>query len=160
MAPGCRTIFMVMSADRNYSFEKTVHFSWGSLSTLRVTASQLKGMIRLLPSNPLWADLCVTVGNLTTCLFSVLWRHFKNIWNVLWTNIGCILSFPWTKTFTTTVGLWFYLIMLFQINNLPHPGSSHEIMKWLRSQKGRFTGCDRWPNVVFMVGIQSSQIIF
>lgn len=72
MAPGCRTIFMLMSTDREYSFENTVHFSWGSLSTLHVSVSQLKEMIRLLPSNPLLGDLCVTVGNLTICLFSVL----------------------------------------------------------------------------------------
>lgn len=72
MAPGCITIFMLMSADREYSFENIVHFSWGSLSTLHVTVSQLKEMIRLLPSNPLWGDLRATVGNLTICLFSVL----------------------------------------------------------------------------------------
>lgn len=60
---------MLMSTDREYSFENTVHFSWGSLSTLRVTVSHLKEMIRLLPSNPLWGDMCVTVGNLTICFF-------------------------------------------------------------------------------------------
>lgn len=63
---------MLMSTDREYSFENTVHFSWGSLSTLHVSVSQLKEMIRLLPSNPLLGDLCVTMGNLTICLFSVL----------------------------------------------------------------------------------------
>lgn len=69
MASGCRTIFMLMSTDSEYSFENTVHFSWGSLSTLHVSVFHLKEMIRLLPSNPLWADLCVTVGTLTICFF-------------------------------------------------------------------------------------------
>lgn len=79
MAPGCRTIFMLMSADGEYSFENTLHFSWGSLSPMHVTVSHLKAMIRLLPGDPLWGELCMTVSNLTICLFRAFWSHFNDI---------------------------------------------------------------------------------
>lgn len=79
MAPGCRTIFMLMSADGKYSFENTLHFSWGSLSPMHVTVSHLKAMIRLLPGDPLWAELCMTVSNLTICLFRAFWSHFNDV---------------------------------------------------------------------------------
>lgn len=150
MAPGCRTIFMLMSADREYSFENTVHFSWGSLSTLHVTVSQLKEMIRLLPSNPLWGDLCVTVGNLTICLFCVLWRHFNNISNVLWTNIGWFLSLPWTDVFGTSILLYLSLLCKLTIS------SQLPLMKYTYSGSPKKP---KWPKIQFLNACDSGEIV-
>lgn len=75
----CRTIFVLMS-DRGYSFEDTVGFSWGSLSTPHVSELRWKenGQItsRHSPSRRM---AHVTSGVLTRCWFSVLWRDFSYI---------------------------------------------------------------------------------
>lgn len=60
MAPGCRTVFMLMSTDRECSFWKYSAFSTGIMSAPHVTVSQLKEMITLFPSIlPLGPFVCV-----------------------------------------------------------------------------------------------------
>lgn len=46
---------------------------------MHVTVSHLKAMIRLLPGDPLWGELCMTVSNLTICLFRAFWSHFNDV---------------------------------------------------------------------------------